>query len=102
MHHKCIKVQSFNRLDEFIHIICIENKETIMIGVTSGSDTTARFLMAINHQYTTEKLKFLPFLTQPGIHVILLDDSGIEEYLIRIGRSLFHNLVCALNPPYPN
>ena len=28
----CIKVQYFNRLDEFIHIICIEKKETILIG----------------------------------------------------------------------
>ena len=57
MHHKCIKVQSFNRLDEFIHIICIENKETILIGVTSGSDTTIRFLMAIKHTYIAEKIK---------------------------------------------
>ena len=55
MDHKCIKVQSFNRLDEFIHIIGIENKETIPIRVTSGSDTTVRFLMAINHTYTMEK-----------------------------------------------
>ena len=55
MHHKCIKVQSFNRLDEFIHIICIENKEAILIRVTSGSDTTARFPMEINHIYTMEK-----------------------------------------------
>ena len=63
MHHKCIKVQSFNILDEFIHIICIENKEIILIGVTSGYDTTVRVLMAINHTYTAKKLKFSPFLT---------------------------------------
>ena len=99
MHHKCIKGQSFNRLDEFIHIICIENKETILIGVTSGSNTTVRFLMAINHTYTVEKLKILPFLTQPEIHVIRSDDLRIEEYLIRARRSLFHSLVCASNPP---
>ena len=37
----------FNILDEFIHIICIENKETILIGVTSGSDTTVGFLLGI-------------------------------------------------------
>ena len=98
MHHKCIKVQSFNRLDEFIHIMCIENKETILIGVTSGSDTTVRVLMAINHTYTAEKLNFLRFLTRLRIHVIRLDDSGIEEYLIRARRSLFRSLVCASNP----
>ena len=51
MHHKCIKVQSFNILEEFIHIICIENKETILIGVTSGFDTTVMSLMAIKHTY---------------------------------------------------
>ena len=55
MHHKCIKVQSFNRLDELIHIICIENKETTLIGVTSGSDTTITFLMAIKHTYTATR-----------------------------------------------
>ena len=42
----------FNILDDFIHIICIENKETILIGVISGSDTTVRFLLAIKHTYT--------------------------------------------------
>ena len=99
MHHKCIKVQSFNRLDKFIHIICIENKETILIRVTSGFDTTVKFLMAINHTYTVEKLKISPFLTQPGIHVIRSDDSMIEEYLIRARRSLFRSLMCASNPP---
>ena len=88
MHHKCIKVQSFNRLDEFIHIICIENKETILIRVTSGSDTSVKFLMAINHTYIVEKLKNSPFLTQPEIHVIRSDDSMIEEYLIHARRSL--------------
>ena len=51
----------FNILDEFIHIICIENKETILIGVISGFDTTVGFLLAIKHTYTTEKLKISPF-----------------------------------------
>ena len=55
MHHKSIKVQSFNRLDEFTHIICIENEETILIGIISGSNITVRFLMEINHTYTVEK-----------------------------------------------
>ena len=57
----CIKVQSFNRLDEFIHIICIENKETILIGVISDSNATVRFLMAIKHTYTAEKFKNFAF-----------------------------------------
>ena len=48
----------FNILDEFIHIICIENKETILIRVTSGSDTNVGFLLAIKHTYTSENLKF--------------------------------------------
>ena len=52
---------SNNILDEFIQIICIENKETILIGVTSGSDTTVRFLLVIKHTYTTKKLKISPF-----------------------------------------
>ena len=56
--------------------------------------------MAINHTYTAEKLKISPFLTRPGIHVIRLDDSGIEEYLIHARRSLFYSLVCVSNPPY--
>ena len=98
MHHKCIKAQSFNRLDEFIHFICIENKETILIKVTSGYDTTIRFLMAINHTYTAEKLKISPFLTRLGIYVIRSDDLEIEEYLIHVRRSLFQNLMCASNP----
>ena len=51
----------FNILDEFIHIICIENKETILIGVTSGSDTTVGFLMAIKHTYTMENFEISPF-----------------------------------------
>ena len=51
----------FNILDEFIHIICIENKETILIGVTSGFDTTIGFLLAIKHTYTAEKLKISLF-----------------------------------------
>ena len=51
----------FNILDEFIHIICIENKETILIEVTSGSDTTVGFLLVIKHTYTVEKLKISPF-----------------------------------------
>ena len=51
----------FNILDEFIHIICIENKETILIRVTSGSDTIVGFLLAIKHTYTMEKLKIFPF-----------------------------------------
>ena len=51
----------FNILDEFIHIICIENKEIILIGVTSGSDTTVGFLLAFKHTYTAEKLKISPF-----------------------------------------
>ena len=51
----------FNILDEFIHIICIENKEIILIEVTSGFDTTVGFLLAIKHTYTTEKLKISPF-----------------------------------------
>ena len=51
----------FNILDEFIHIICIENKETILIGVTSGFDTTVGFLLAIKHTYTVKKLKILHF-----------------------------------------
>ena len=51
----------FNILDKIIHIICIENKETILIGVTSGSDTTVGFLLAMKHTYTAEKLKISPF-----------------------------------------
>ena len=51
----------FNILDEFIHIIRIEKKETILIEVTSGYDTTVGFLLSIKHTYTAEKLKFLPF-----------------------------------------
>ena len=51
----------FNILDEFIHIICIENKETILIGVTSGSDTTVGSLLAIKHTYTAEKIKNFTF-----------------------------------------
>ena len=51
----------FNILDEFIHIICIENKETILIGVTSGSDSTVGFLLAIKHTYTVENFEILPF-----------------------------------------
>ena len=65
MHHKCIKVQSFNRLDKFIHITCIENKETILIGVTNGSDTTVRFLMEIKHTYTMEKNNIFFHFTNP-------------------------------------
>ena len=38
-------------LDEFIHIICIENKETILIGVTSGFDTTVGFLLARHYDH---------------------------------------------------
>ena len=53
---------SNNILDEFIHILCIENKETILIGVTSGSDTTVGFLLAIKHTDTAEKLKNFAFL----------------------------------------
>ena len=56
--------------------------------------------MAINHTYTTDKLKISPFLTRLGIHVIRSDDLGIKEYLIHARRSLFHSLVCASNPPY--
>ena len=88
----------FNILNEFIHIICIENKETILIGVTSGSDTTLGFLLAIKHAYIAEKLKILLFLARPRIHVIRSDDLEIE-YLILTGRSLCHNIVCASNPP---
>ena len=101
MHHKCIKVQSFNILDEFIHITCIENKETILIEVISGYDTIVRFLMAIKHTYTTGKKNkfFVILLTRPRIHVNQLDDSGMEEYLICAGRSLFLSLMCASNPP---
>ena len=51
----------FNILDEFIHIICIKNKETILIGVTSGSDTTVGFLLAIKHTYIVEKLKKISY-----------------------------------------
>ena len=61
MHHLCIKIRFFNILYEFIHIICIENKETILIGVTSGSDTTVKFLLAIKHKYTVEKFEISPF-----------------------------------------
>ena len=50
----------FNILDEFIDIICIENKETILIGVTSGSDTTIGILLLIKHTYIVEKLKISP------------------------------------------
>ena len=32
--------------------------------------------------------------------MIRSDDSGMEEYLIRAGRSLFHSLMYASNPPY--
>ena len=52
---------SNNILDEFIHIICIENKGTILIRVTSGSDTTVGFLLEIKHIYTVEKLKISSF-----------------------------------------
>ena len=51
----------FNILDEFIHIICIENKETILIGVTSGSDTIVGLLLAVKNTYTVEKLKNFAF-----------------------------------------
>ena len=51
----------FNILDEFIHIRCIENKETILIGVTSGYDTTVGFLLAIKHTYIAEKFEISPF-----------------------------------------
>ena len=51
----------FNILDEFIHIICIKNEETILIGVISGSNTIVGFLLVIKHTYTAEKLKILPF-----------------------------------------
>ena len=46
----------FNILDEFIHIIFIENKEAILIGVTSGFDTIVGFLLAIKHTYTAKKI----------------------------------------------
>ena len=51
----------FNILDKFIHIICIENKEIILIGATSGFDTTIGFLLAIKHTYIEKKLKISPF-----------------------------------------
>ena len=63
---------SNNILDEFIHIICIENKETILVEVTNGSDTTVGFLLAIKHTYIVEKLKISPFsnLTRDPCHPI--------------------------------
>ena len=52
---------SNNILDEFIHIICIKKKKDILIGVTSGSDTTIGFLLAIKHTYTAKKIKNFAF-----------------------------------------
>ena len=56
----------FNILDEFIHTICIDNKETILIGVISDSDTTVGFLLAIKRTHRGKTKNFTFFLPDQG------------------------------------